>query len=90
MAKILSLTTGGHQESLDDLIHLQEALLEGQTATFATMGLDFDKAYILKGCEISEDDAGTAKTMLRPIADAAIFGGTVQAIFLRERQSMVE
>ena len=60
MAKILSLTTGGHQESLDDLIHLQEAQQEGQTATFATMGLDFDKAYILKGCEISEDDAGFA------------------------------
>lgn len=60
MAKTLNLTTGGHQESLDDLIHLQEAQQEGQTATFATMGLDFDKAYILKGCEISEDDAGFA------------------------------
>ena len=60
MAKTLNLTTGGHQESLDDLIHLQEALSEGQTAGLAAAGLDFSKAYILKGCEISEDDAGFA------------------------------
>lgn len=60
MSKTLDLTTGGHHESLDDLIHLQEAQQEGQTAMFATMGLDFGKSYILKGCEISEDDAGFA------------------------------
>ncbi|EAY30944.1 hypothetical protein [Microscilla marina] len=60
MAKILDLITGGHPDSLDDLLHLQEAQQEGQAAMFTALGLDLSKSYILKGCEISEDDAGFA------------------------------
>ncbi|EAY26087.1 hypothetical protein [Microscilla marina] len=62
MAKILDLITGGHPGSLDDLLHLQEAQQEGQAAAFMALGLDLSKSYILKGCEISEDDAGFATT----------------------------
>ncbi|EAY29824.1 hypothetical protein [Microscilla marina] len=62
MAKILDLITGGHPDSLDDLLHLQEAQQEGQAAVFMALGLDLSKSYILQGCEISEDDSGFATT----------------------------
>jgi len=52
--KKLTIYTGGHPDSADDLIHLQEAFTEGFQGVFSAF-LDLDKNYILKGCEVSVD-----------------------------------
>lgn len=55
--KKLDIKTGGHRNSADDLVHLHEIINEGLTAAFVA-SLDTNKNYILKGCQIIENDDG--------------------------------